>query len=56
MSMETLYLAAWIDGLQRVNEPAQPPPAPLARYTRLDVRARSPYVPLWGAQPEGRQR
>jgi hypothetical protein len=51
MSLERLYLAAWLDGLeQRTPQPAVRRVAALAELTRLDDTGRAPYVPLRPAQ------
>lgn len=47
MSLEGLYLAAWIDGLTaRTPEPAVRPVRHLSGYVLLRDTDRAPYVPL----------
>jgi hypothetical protein len=48
VTLEALYLAAWVEGLrQRTPQPAAVRPVTLpARYVRLDDTGRAPTVPL----------
>jgi hypothetical protein len=51
MTLERLYLAAWLDALQqRTPQPAVRRVGSLAELTRLDDTGRAPYVPLQPAQ------
>jgi hypothetical protein len=53
MTLEQLYLAAWIDGLkQRTPEPAVRPVAHLTGHVLLRDTDRAPYVPLSPAQSD----
>jgi hypothetical protein len=50
VSLEALYLAAWIEGLKaRTPEPAVRPVAHLTGHVLLRDTDRAPYVPLRGA-------
>lgn len=55
MSLERLYLAAWLDGLQqRTPEPAVRRVDSLAELVRVDDTGRAPLVPLRPADGDRR--